>query len=259
MKRFVSLSSSKSRNLGRFTGKRFLSKFTTARAVKTILFLILVFLTVSTFSMSLSLKPASTPLMDSGKALAQSGELLIELTQNLNLYGGGLSSAGAQIRNAGDCLAQAAASCRFKTGTELVLDEFREAATCLQEASVKCKLATEEAQADDNVKLEQLLVNMIGPMAAASQSLEAAGAGILIRAPLKDIGSKLVESGGYLDAIAIAIDQIAQSTTTAAGPIKEGILSSQRMMFAAEKIKEAGVTLQGNEKTQPKGKAWLKA
>jgi hypothetical protein len=222
-----------------------------------ILLLILYFLTMVTSAMSLSLKPASTPLMDSGKALARSGELLIDMTQNLNLYGGGLSAVGAQIRNAGDCLAQAAASCRFKTGKELVLDELREAATCLQEASVKCKLATEEAQADDNLTLVQLLVNMIGPMAAASQSLEAAGAGILTRAPLKDIGLKLVESAGYLDAIAIAIDQIAQSSTTAE-PIQEGILSSQRMMFAAEKIKEAGFNLQGDEKVKPKGKAWLK-
>jgi hypothetical protein len=214
-------------------------------------------LTMVRSTVSISLKPASTPLMDSGKALARSGELLIDMTQKLNLYGGGLSAAGAQIRNAGDCLAQAAASCRFKTGTELVLDELREAATCFQEASVKCKLATEEAQADDNISLEDLLVNMIGPMAAASQSLEAAGAGIMMRAPLKEIGSKFTESAVYLEAIAFAIHQIAQTTTTAE-PTEEGVLSFQRMMVAAEKIKLAGVMLQGNEKTQPEGKAWLK-
>ena len=84
-----------------------------------------------------SLKPASTPLMDSGKAVARSGELLIDLTKALDLYGGALSAAGAQIRNSGDCLAQAAASCRFKTGLEIVIDEFREAATCLSEATDK--------------------------------------------------------------------------------------------------------------------------
>lgn len=218
---------------------------------------ILMFLTIAVSAVALSLKPASTPLMDSGKALARSGELLIDMTQNLNIYGGGLSAAGAQIRNAGDCLAQAAASCRFKTGTELVLDELREAATCLQEASVKCKLATEEAQADENGTLEQLVVNMIGPMTAAGQSLEAAGAGILVRAPLKEIGSKLAESADYLSIIAAAIDEIAQSTETAE-PIQEGILSSQRMIFAAEKMKEAGNELQGNEKPKPQGKAWLK-
>ena len=52
------------------------------------------------------------------------------------------------MRNAGDCIAQAAASCRFKTGTELVIDELREAATCLQEATVKLNLAVEEAEVD---------------------------------------------------------------------------------------------------------------
>jgi len=73
-----------------------------------------------------SLKPAAIPLMDSGKALARSGELLIDLTTKLDLYGGSLSATGANIRNCGDCLAQAAASCRFKTAAELVIDELRE-------------------------------------------------------------------------------------------------------------------------------------
>jgi hypothetical protein len=95
-----------------------------------------------------ALKPAALPLMDSGKALARSGELLIDLTTALNLYGGALSAVGANIRNAGDCVAQAAASCRFKTGTELVCDELREAATCLTEASTKLKEAVEEAVED---------------------------------------------------------------------------------------------------------------
>jgi hypothetical protein len=61
-----------------------------------------------------------------GKALARSGELLIDLTSSLDMYGGSLSAAGASIRNCGDCVAQAAASCRFKTAAELVIDELRE-------------------------------------------------------------------------------------------------------------------------------------
>ena len=64
-----------------------------------------------------------------GKALARSGELLVDLTNALDLYGGGLSATGASIRNCGDCLAQAAASCRFKTASELVIDELREGKT----------------------------------------------------------------------------------------------------------------------------------
>ena len=108
-------------------------------------------------SPSTSLKPAALYLMDSGKALARSGELLIELTTELDLYGGALSASGAQIRNAGDCLAQAAASMRFKTGAELVVDEIREAATCLNAAVVKLQLAVEEAEIDDTPVLARTI------------------------------------------------------------------------------------------------------
>ena len=66
------------------------------------------------------------PNTDTGKALARSGELLIDLTSSLDMYGGSLSAAGGSIRNCGDCIAQAAASCRFKTAAELVIDELRE-------------------------------------------------------------------------------------------------------------------------------------
>jgi hypothetical protein len=106
-------------------------------------------------TLQMSLKPAAIPLMDAGKALARSGELLVDSTNKepLNNYGGGLSAAGAMIRNAGDCIAQAAASCRFKTGTELVTDELREAATCLEEATSKLRLAVEEANADEDERL----------------------------------------------------------------------------------------------------------
>ena len=205
----------------------------------------------------MSLKPAAMPLMDSGKALARSGELLIDMTQTMSLYGGGLSAAGAQIRNAGDCLAQAAASCRFKTGAELVMDELREAATCLQEASDKCKMASEEAKTDEDSTLEQQLINMIGPMAQVSQDLEAAGAGILQRAPLPAIGERLVKASEQLAVLATFVDDIAQSTTNPE-PIADGALSAQRMTFAAEKMKEAGNELQGKEKEKPKGRAFLK-
>lgn len=75
----------------------------------------------------------------------------------MNLYGGALSGAGALIRNAGDCIAQAAASSRFKTGMELVCDELRESASQLAEATLKLKLAAEEANADKNEELAKLL------------------------------------------------------------------------------------------------------
>lgn len=95
--------------------------------------------------------------MDSGQAFARSGELLIDVTSKIDLYGGALSATGALIRNSGDCIAQAAASCRFKTAMELVIDELREGATCLAEATQKLKLAIEEAEADKNEDLAKLL------------------------------------------------------------------------------------------------------
>jgi hypothetical protein len=104
-----------------------------------------------------SLKPAAIPLMDSGKALARSGELLIDLTAKMDLYGGALSSSGALIRTAGDCVAQAAALCRFKTGAELACDELREGATCLTEAVEKLRQAVEEAETDKDDALAQNL------------------------------------------------------------------------------------------------------
>jgi hypothetical protein len=107
----------------------------------------------------MSLKPAAIPLMESGKALARSGEFLIDVTTGLDLYGGGLSATGAAIRNAGDCVAQAAASCRFKTAGEVVSDELREAATCLIEGTDKLKLAVDEAKADNDDKLTAQIGN----------------------------------------------------------------------------------------------------
>ena len=52
---------------------------------------------------------------------------------------------------------QAAASMRFKTGLELVIDELRESGTCLQEASQKCQLAVREAQQDELLDLMQII------------------------------------------------------------------------------------------------------
>lgn len=99
------------------------------------------------------LKPAAIPLLDSGKAVARSGELFIDMTTDMELYGGGLSATGALIRNAGDAIAQAAASCRFKTALELVCDELREAGTCLKEGVDKLKVAVAEAKVDNDDQL----------------------------------------------------------------------------------------------------------
>jgi hypothetical protein len=84
-----------------------------------------------------SLKTAAAPLMAAGQCLARLGEDWIESTRGDTkaYYGGPFANAGANIRNAGDHLGQAAASCRFKTGTELIAEELREAATALTAAA----------------------------------------------------------------------------------------------------------------------------
>ena len=201
--------------------------------------------------------------MDAGKALARSGELLIDYTSAVELYGGGLSAAGAQIRNAGDSIAQAAASCRFKTGVELVTDELREAATCLDEAKSKLSLACEEAETDSDDDLKTRIVNMIGPTAAASSALEAAGATILQRRPITEVGDQLVTAAEQFDALAAKIYELSSTTTTAttATTLEDpATVSSQRMKYCSEQMKLAGQELQqgGPKPTAKTGKSWLK-
>ena len=200
--------------------------------------------------------------MDSGKALARSGELLIDYTSAVELYGGGLSAVGAQIRNAGDSIAQAAASCRFKTGVELVTDELREAAACLDEAKSKLSLACEEAEADSDDDLKTRIVNMIGPTAAASSALEAAGATILQRRPVTEVGNQLVIAAEQLDVLATRIYELSSSSTTSSTTTLDdpATVSSQRMRYCSEQMKLAGQELQqgGAKPTAKTGKSWLK-
>ena len=204
---------------------------------------------------SSSLKPAALPLMDSGKALARSGELLIDATSALNIYGGGLSAAGAQIRNAGDCVAQAAASCRFKTGNELVCDELREAAECLKEASDKVQLAIQEAQVDDMLELVALLEAAMPPVRLCSRSLEAAGAAILQGRAVAAVGQSLVTAGESLHVVANLVSQIAPNDASSLTAQESG----QRMRVSADKMVQAGnELLPGVSNTSSAGKGWLK-
>mmetsp|Transcript_7766 Transcript_7766/g.11318 ORF Transcript_7766/g.11318 Transcript_7766/m.11318 type:complete len:261 (+) Transcript_7766:54-836(+) len=197
-----------------------------------------------------SLRPAAEPLLASGKALARSGELLVDTTTSLEMYGGALSAAGAGVRNAGDCVAQAAASCRFKTAAELVCDELREAGLCLTEASGKLKLAVEEAMVDD-AEFAVIVESSIPAMAKCGTSLEAAGAGIMQRIPLVEIGNRLEEAGESLKDLSGTVLKIAEERD-------ETKLSSQRMEFAGSKMIEAGNMLSGTPVEKPKGKGWLK-
>lgn len=193
--------------------------------------------------------------MDSGKALARSGELLIDFTKALNLYGGALSSAGAQIRNAGDALAQAGASSRFKTGAEIVIDELREAAACLAEATDKLQLATEEAQADQDLLLQEQLASLVGPSRVCASKLEEAGANILMKKTLKEVGDSMVEASVGMGGMAATIGELAEAKSQNG----DGLLSSQRMTFASERLQQAGIELSGEaKKPKSEGRAFLK-
>ena len=219
-----------------------------------------------------SLKPASQPLLDSGKALARSGELLIDYTSTstYKLYGGGLSSTGASIRNAGDCIAQAAASTRFKTGLELVCDELREAATCILEASnEKLVKGVNDALVDENDELAKQIEVLIPFMECVGVQLELAGEKIMKRDSVDSIGQCLVESSDGLYSLALNIQKLgtngARNRNNNDGGGKENDESitaikecSNRMLYASEKMKEAGNNLKGVELQKITGKAWLK-
>lgn len=228
----------------------------------------------------MSLKPLAIPLMDAGKALARGGELIIESTdKEFQIYGGGLSATGANVRNAGDCIAQAAASCRFKTGIELVIDELREAATCLEEAKGKLQRAVEEANVninvDDNKKQNKdgaivlppefagLLERAMEPISKSQTSLEAAGASIMKREALVTIGEHVVEASLALDDFSSVLGDFAQlrnSMEAITEPEECMKVASQRIQYASIKMKEAGENLTNAtaEKKKIKGKGWIK-
>lgn len=202
------------------------------------------------------LKPAAIPLMDSGKALARSGELLIDLTTSLDMYGGSLSAAGASIRNCGDCIAQAAASCRFKTASELVIDELREGADCLREGSTKLSSAITESELDntaDAIRLASTIKEMIGPTIQAATSLEEAGACAMRQESVVEVGRHLNSCGESLAYLAETIRKLDQRN-------EAGSLSATRMGYASEKMMEAGraLTNEVDEREKPKGKSWIK-
>lgn len=200
-----------------------------------------------------SLKPAATSLMDSGKAFARSGEFLIDVTSNIDMYGGALSAVGALIRNSGDCIAQAAASCRFKTAMELVCDELREAANCLDEATSKLDLAVKEAKADEKENLAELIEDSIPIMGDMAVALEAAGSAILQRKTEKEVGENLLKCSEYMGSFSALVRSYAPE-------LQESSDAGQRMAFASDCMRTAASKLIEDPQTskKPKGKSWIK-
>ena len=92
---------------------------------------------------------------------------------------------------------------------------------------------------------------MADTLETAGNCLEEAGACIMTRSPVSDVGRKLLDCGRALENISKQILDLAPGQA-------ESKESSQRMAFAAEQIMEAANELQGMKKTTEKGKGWLK-
>lgn len=175
------------------------------------------------------------------------------------------------MRNAGDYLAQAAASMRFKTGMELVISEIREAGDCLLDAALKMNLAVEEIAVssknisdddDDGMQLQarraphlgQCVQQSVEPLQRCGEALEATGAAIMQRRTVEDVGSILELGANAMSDLVCILEDLARDSGD-----ENGVVSAQRLGYAALKMKEASDLLMDTvpvEKT--KGKSWLK-
>lgn len=89
---------------------------------------------------------------------------------------------------------------------------------------------------------------MKDPMRVAGEALEAAGAGIMQRAPVAQAGQKLEEAGAQLERLSSLVPSLHESAK----------LCGQRLAFAAERMTLAGQELQGVVAKPKGGKSWLK-
>uniref|UniRef100_A0A7S0BYI1 Uncharacterized protein n=1 Tax=Proboscia inermis TaxID=420281 RepID=A0A7S0BYI1_9STRA len=99
--------------------------------------------------------------------------------------------------------------------------------------------------------MAKCLESSLVPIKTVCLALESAGAGIMKRSSLKEIGSRFVEGGISLVQLSGIVGDILTDSENAK-------LSSQRMKYAGEKMQEAGNELAGIPKEKPKGKGWLK-
>jgi hypothetical protein len=98
---------------------------------------------------------------------------------------------------------------------------------------------------------------MVEPMKICAESLEAAGATLLQRQAISQAGEYISRAGQALAKMSVLIPNL--NDDSLGFPNQDGVLAGQRMAFAAEKMIQAGATLQqGIPKEKPKGKSWLK-
>lgn len=92
---------------------------------------------------------------------------------------------------------------------------------------------------------------MADTLGKAGNDLEGAGACIMIRVPVSEVGVKLGDCGQALDKISKQLLDLAPEQV-------ESKECSQRMAYAAQKMAEAANELQSLKKPTPTGKGWLK-
>lgn len=92
---------------------------------------------------------------------------------------------------------------------------------------------------------------LAGTLGTAGNDLEEAGACIMTRRAVSDVGKKLRDCGQALE------DVSKQLLDLAPGQL-ESKESSQRMGYGAQQMIEAANELQEIKKVAPKGKGWLK-
>ena len=88
-------------------------------------------------------------------------------------------------------------------------------------------------------------------MEYCGETLEAAGAGIMLKTSLKQIATNLMQCGERLSVLSNQLKEIAPTEEVC-------ITCGQRMAYASEQMIEAASKLQGTPKPKPKGKGWLK-
>lgn len=93
---------------------------------------------------------------------------------------------------------------------------------------------------------------MVDTLGKAGNDLEAAGACIMIRDPVSEVGVKLGSCGRELEEISKQLLDLAPEHQV------ESIECSQRMAYAAQQMVEAANELKGEKKPTPTGKGWLK-
>ncbi len=155
---------------------------------------------------------------------------------------------------------------RFKTAGELVCDELREASTCLIEASKEHLLkGVDDANVDDNFVLAEKINNLIPHMQCVGENLELVGERIMKSETVENIGVGLVDASECLSSLALGIQKLGDVEDSDSDmdkeneeSVKAARESCNRMLYAAEKMKEAGNNLKGVLPAKKKGKAWLK-